>query len=307
MSAANKVATTLLVLLCWAVAIASHAQDAVGVEALTGTLKKVRTTGAITIGFRDASIPFSYLGPGRRPIGYSIDLCLAIVEQIKTELGIDALAVKYLPVNPQTRIPAVVEGAIDLECGSTTNNTERQKQVAFSPIFFVSGTKVMVKRGSKFRSYRDLKGHSVAVTEGTTNEAALNAVNAKERLGITVVPFRDHDQSFAALTAGKVDAWASDDALLYAQAAESANPRGYSVLDDYLSYDPYGVMFRKNDPAFAALVRRTFEQLAESRELSRLYDQWFRHKLPSGRTLGLAMSPQLESIFESLGQPTATE
>ena len=264
-------------------------------------------TGAITIGFRDASVPFSYLGPGRRPIGYSIDLCLAIVDQVKTELGNDAIAVKYLPVNPQTRIPMVAEGAVDLECGSTTNNAERAKSVAFSPIFFVSGTKLMVKRGGKVRSYRDLKGRSVAVTEGTTNEAALNAVNAKEKLGINVVPFRDHDQAFAALAAGKVDAWAADDGLLYAQAAESANPRGYSVLDEYLSYDPYGIMFRKNDPAFAALVRRTFEQLAASRELSRLYDQWFLHNLPSGRALGIAMSPQLESIFESFGQSTATD
>ena len=308
MNALRKATGTLAVLLCWALfASTAHTQDAAGIEALTGTLERVRSNGAITIGFRDASVPFSYLGPGRKPIGYSIDLCLAVVEQIKAELGTDAIAVRYLPVNPQTRIPMVVDGAVDLECGSTTNNAERQKQVAFSPIFFVSGTKLMVKRGSRFRSYRDLKGHAVAVTEGTTNEAALRAVNSKEGLGIDVVPFRDHDQSFAALAAGKVDAWASDDALLYAQAAESANPRGYSVLNDYLSYDPYGVMFRKNDPAFAALVRRTFEQLAESRELSRLYDQWFLHKLPSGRTLGIAISPQLESIFESFGQPTATE
>ena len=308
MSAASAVARTLFALLGWAAFAAGvNAQDAAGVEALSGTLKKIRSTGAITIGFRDASVPFSYLGPGRKPIGYSIDICLAIVEQIKAELGTDAITVKYLPVNPQTRIPMVVDGTVDLECGSTTNNTERQKQVAFSPIYFVSGTRLMVKRGSKFRSYRDLKGHSVAVTEGTTNEAALDAVNSREGLGIDVVAFRDHDQSFAALAAGRVDAWASDDALLYAQAAESANPRGYAVLGDYLSYDPYGIMFRKNDPAFATLVRRTFEQLAESRELSRLYDQWFLHKLPSGRTLGIAMSPQLESIFESLGQLTATE
>jgi glutamate/aspartate transport system substrate-binding protein len=308
MNEARKATKMLLVLLGWmSFATAALAQDSAGVEVLTGTLKKVRANGAITLGFRDASIPFSYLGPGRKPIGYSIDLCLAIVEEVKAELGIDAIAVKYLPVNPQTRIAMVVDGAIDLECGSTTNNIERQKQVAFSPIFFVSGTKVMVKRGSKYRSYRDLKGRPVAVTEGTTNEAAINAVNSKEGLGMKVVAFRDHDQAFAALEAGKVDAWASDDVLLYAQAAESANPRGYSVLDDYISYDPYGLMFRKNDPAFAALVRRTFEELAQSRQLSRLYHQWFQHKLPSGRTLGLAMSPQLESIFEALGQPTGTE
>jgi len=283
---------------------AAHAQDAAGVERLSGTLAKIRTSGLVTIGYRDASVPFSYLGPGRAPIGYSIDICLAIVDAIRAELSNDAIQVKYFPVNSQTRIPLVVDGTVDLECGSTTNNLERQKQVAFSPIFFVSGTKVMVKRASKYRSYRDLRGRAVAVTEGTTNEAAIKAVNAKEGLAIKVSEFRDHDQSFAALAAGKVDAWAGDDALLYAQAAESATPRDFAVLPEYLSYDPYGIMFRRNDPAFAALVKRTFEELAESRELARLYEQWFLRKLPSGRTLGIQMSPQLESILEAMGQPT---
>jgi len=305
MSRAGKLVFAILVACASSIGTtSSFAQDAVGVEQLTGTLKKIRTTGAVTIGFRDASVPFSYVGPGRKPIGYSIDLCLAIVDAIKAELGVDDLQVKYLPVNPQTRIPMVVDGTVDLECGSTTNNTERQKQVAFSPIFFVSGTKLLVKRGSRFKTYRDLKGRSVAVTEGTTNEAAINAINARENLGIKTVLFRDHDQSFAALAAGKVDAWAGDDALLYAQAGESANPRDFYVLGDYLSYDPYGIMFRRNDPAFAALIKRTFEQLAESRELARIYEQWFLRKLPSGRRLGIEMSPQLESIFEAMGQPT---
>ncbi len=283
---------------------ATHAQDAAGVERLSGTLAKIRASGFVTIGYRDASVPFSYLGPGRTPIGYSIDICLAVVDAIRAELSNAAIQVKYFPVNSQTRIPLVVDGTIDLECGSTTNNLERQRQVAFSPIFFVSGTKVMVKRASKLRSYRDLRGRTVAVTEGTTNEAAIRAVNAKEGLAIKIVQFRDHDQSFAALAAGKVDAWAGDDALLYAQAAESATPRDFAVLAEYLSYDPYGIMFRRDDPAFAALVKRTFDELAESRELARLYDQWFLRKLPSGRTLGIHMSPQLESIFEAMGQPT---
>ena len=295
-----------LVIACIAmfVATTAGAQDAVGVERLTGTLAKIRQSGAVTLGFRDASPPFSYLGPGRKPSGYSIDLCLAIVDEIRAELGTDAIAVKYLPVNAQTRIPMVADGAVDLECGSTTNNLERQKQVAFSPIFFVSGTKLMVKRGAKFRSYRDFRGRSIAVTEGTTNEAAIKALDTRESLGIELVLFRDHDQSFAALAGGKVDAWAGDDALLYAQAAESGHPRDFTVLSEYLSYDPSGIMFRRNDPAFAAVVKRTFERLAESRELARIYEQWFLHKLPSGRTLGIQMSPQLESIFEALGQPT---
>ena len=300
-----KRTATVLVAFAWALlASLASAQDAIGVERLSGTLAKIRASGAVTLGYRDASIPFSYLNPARKPIGYSIDLCLAIVDDIKTALGNDNVQIKYFPVNSQTRIPLVVSGTIDLECGSTTNNTERQREVAFSPIFFVSGTKLMVKRGTPFKSYRDLKGKSIAVVEGTTNETAMKSIDAKEKLALKLVQFRDHDQAFAALVGGKVDAWAGDDALLYAQAAEAGRSRDFAVLPQYLSYDPYGLMFRKNDPAFEQLVKRAFENLAESRELARIYDQWFLHKLPSGHTLGLAMSPQLQSIFESLGQPT---
>lgn len=280
------------------------AQEAAGADRLSGRLARIRSTGTVTIGYRDASIPFSYIGPGRTPIGYSIDICLAIVQEIKEELGDDALEVNYLPVNPSTRIPLVVGGMVDLECGSTTNNTERQKEVAFSPVLFVSGTKVMVKRGTPYRSYRDLAGRTVAVTEGTTNETAIKSINAREKLGIRTVAFQDHDQSFMALAAGRVDGWAGDDVLLYAQAAESGHARDYAVLPDYLSYDPYGIMFARDDPALAAVVKRTFDKLAETRELARLYEQWFLRRLPSGRTLGISMSPQLESIFEAMGQPT---
>jgi len=308
MTRASKAMWTVLLACLSAVFVTtSHAQDAVGVEKLTGTLAKIRSTGSVTIGYRDASIPFSYLGPGRRPIGYSIDLCLAIVDEIKAELGTDTIQVKYFPVNSQTRIPLVVDGTVDLECGSTTNNLERQKQVAFSPIFFVSGTKLMIKRGAKFRSYRDLKEHTVAVTEGTTNEAAIKAVNAREGLGIKVVEFRDHDQSFAALASGKVDAWAGDDALLYAQAAESKNPGDFVVLGDYLSYDPYGIMFRKNDSQLAAVVTATLHSLAASRELEQTYDKWFLRQLPTGQRLNLPMSAQLAEVIRIMGDDSGTQ
>ncbi len=285
-------------------ATATWGQDAVGVERLSGTLKKIKGAGAVTIGFRDASVPFSYLSAARQPIGYSIDLCLALVEAIKAELGLDEIAVKYLPVNPQTRIPLVADGTVDLECGQTTNNAERRKLVSFSPIIFVSGTKLLVKRSSKLKSYRELANRTVAVTEGTTNETAIKSLNAKEGLKITLLPVRENDQAFQAVDTARADAWAGDDVVLYAMAAEARNPREFSVLGEYLSYDPYGIMYRKDDPAFDALVKRTFESLAESRELARIYEQWFLRKLPSGKTLGIAMSPQLKSIFESMGQPT---
>ena len=278
------------------------AQDSVGVERLSGTLKKIKDTHAVTIGFRDASVPFSYLNSSRRPIGYTIDLCLAVVDAIKEELGLADIDVKYLPVNPATRIPLVADGTVDLECGQTTKNPERQKLVSFSPIIFVSGTKLLVKRSSKHKSYRDLKNRTVAVTEGTTNEAALKSLNGKLGLNMNILPVRENDQAFAAVESGKADAWAGDDAVLYATAAEAGNARDFTVLDEFLSYDPYGIMYRKNDPALDALVKRTFERLAGERELARIYEQWFIRKLPSGKTLGIAMSPQLESIFETMGQ-----
>jgi glutamate/aspartate transport system substrate-binding protein len=285
-------------------ASSAQAQDAVGVEKLTGTLQKIDATKTIAIGYRDASVPFSYLSAVRQPIGYSIDICLAIVDDIRTALGDDSIQVKYALVDTQTRIPAVVDGTIDLECGTTTNNAERRKQVAFSPITFVSGTKLLVKRSSKLKSYRDLKGRSVAVTPASTNEAAIKTLNARQGLNIAIDVVPGNAQAFEALQAGQVEAWAGDDAMLYATAAESKRPADFSVLDEFISYDPYGIMYRKDDPALDALVKRTFERLAETGELARIYSQWFLRKLPSGRTLGLAMSPQLESIFESLGQPT---
>ncbi|HXX84598.1 MAG TPA: amino acid ABC transporter substrate-binding protein [Casimicrobiaceae bacterium] len=285
-------------------ATAALAQDAEGITQLTGTLKKIKANKTIVIGYRDASVPFSYLNPAGQPIGYSIDICKEIVEDIRAELGDDTIQVKYAPVDTQTRIPSVVDGTVDLECGTTTNNTERQKQVAFSPIIFVSGTKLAVKRSSKFRSYRDLKGRTVAVTPASTNEAAIKALNNKQGLNIAIKVVPGNAQAFEAVAAGQADAWAGDDAVLFAAIAESKNPREFMVLDEFVSYDPYGLMFRKNDPDFGALVKRTFERLAEARELARIYEQWFQRRLPSGRTLGIEMSPQLESIFESLGQPT---
>ena len=287
-----------------AIATAASAQDSAGVEQLSGTLKKIKTTRTVAIGYRDASVPFSYLSAARQPIGYSIDICTEIVEDIRGELGDDTIQVKYVAVDTQTRIPRVVDGTIDLECGTTTNNAERRKQVAFSPITFVSGTKLLVKRSSKLRSYRDLKGRTVAVTPASTNEAAIKSLNAKEGLNIAILVVPGNPQAFEAVDTGKADAWAGDDAVLFATVAELKNPRDFSVLDEFLSYDPYGIMYRKNDPALDALVKHTFERLAETRELARIYEQWFLRKLPSGRTLGISMSPQLEGIFEALGQPT---
>jgi ABC-type amino acid transport substrate-binding protein len=272
-------------------------------QELTGTLKKIKDTGSVTLGYRESSLPFSYLNPARRPIGYSIDLCLEIVEEVKEALGLEDVTVKFVPVTPENRIDMVAGGKVDLECGSTTNNLERQKRVAFSPIIFVSGTKFMVRRPTKARSYLDLKGLTVAVTAGTTNQQAMKTLSDKRNLGLRFVVAKDHAQAFALLERSKADAFATDDVLLYGLIARSGRAREFQVVGDFLSYDPYGIMFRKNDPDFDAVVKDTFERLATSREIEQLYNKWFIAKLPTGERLNLAMSAQLRSIFEVLGLP----
>jgi glutamate/aspartate transport system substrate-binding protein len=279
------------------------AVTAASAQELTGTLKKVRASGTITLGYRESSIPFSYLNSSGAPVGYSIDLCGEVVEDLAAELDGTAVAIKYKAVTSETRIPALTAGEIDLECGSTTSNFERKKLVAFSPVFFVSGTKLLVKRGSPIASYRDLRGKTVAVTAGTTNQAAVKALSDKQGLNIGFVIGRDHADSFALLAGGRADAFATDDVLLYGLIATNKDAADYHVVGEYLSYDPYGLMFRKDDPEFAAVVERTFARLAESRGLVELYDKWFHRRLPSGGRLDIPMSPQLEELFRVMGVP----
>jgi glutamate/aspartate transport system substrate-binding protein len=268
---------------------------------LTGTLAKVRSSGTIALGYRDASIPFSYLNARNQPIGYSIELCKALVSSIEDAVN-KSLTIRWVPVTSDNRIDAVVSGNVDLECGSTTSNLERQQRVAFSPIIFVAGTKVMVKRGSPIRSFRDLAGKKVAVTAGTTNEKALRDLDARFKLGIQLLVVPDHAQGFALVASGRADAFATDDVLLYGLIAENAGKGGqYDVVGDYLSYDPYGIMFRKDDPQLAQVVKSTFEELAVDGEITRQYKRWFLRPLPSGVSLNLPMSQQLQTIIDAIG------
>ena len=271
-------------------------------QELVGTLKHVRETGSLTLGYRASSIPFSYRDSHGEPIGYSIDLCGEIVDEVSNALGIE-VTVKYKEVTAESRIPALLAGEIDLECGSTTQNFERKKQVAFSPVFFVSGTKLLVRKDSAITSYLDLRDKTVVVTAGTTNEAAIRSISDKQKLGIKLVIGKDHDESFAILAAGKADAFATDDVLLYGLVATTKTAAEYQVVGDFLSYDPYGLMFRKNDPDFAEIVDRTFARLAEDREIVQLYNKWFLTRLPGGERLNLPISPQLEEFFRVLGVP----
>jgi glutamate/aspartate transport system substrate-binding protein len=272
-------------------------------QELTGTLKKIKDSKTVTLGYRESSIPFSYVNKVGEPIGYSIDLCNAVVDEVSKELEGVEIAVKYKKVTAETRIPAVQSGEVDLECGSTTANFERKKEVAFSPIFFVAGTKLLVPRSSGISSYLDLRDKAVVVTAGTTNEAAVRAISDKQHLGIKFLVGTDHAESFAMLKEGKADAFATDDVLLYGLVATARSGDQYHVVGEYLSYDPYGLMYRKDDPDFAAIVDRTFSRLAQSRELVQLYNKWFQQRLPTGETLDLPMSPQLEEIFRVEGVP----
>lgn len=274
----------------------------VSAEELTGTLKRVKETQIVTIGHRDRSIPFSYLDPRGQPIGYAIELCNEIVDEISAELGVP-LSVRYRLVTSETRIPALLAGEIDLECGSTTSNAERARQVAFSPIYFVSGTKLVVRRNAGIASFRDLGGRRVVATAGTTNEAAAKEILEKQGIKAKLLGGKDHAQSFALLTAGEADAFAVDDVLGYGLIAMARVQNSYHVVGDFLSYDPYGLMYRKGDPQLAAMVDRRFAKLASSRELRFLYEKWFLRRLPTGERLNIPISPQLAGLFQALGLP----
>jgi glutamate/aspartate transport system substrate-binding protein len=272
-------------------------------QELTGTLKKIKDSRTVTLGYRASSIPFSYLNKLREPIGYSIDLCNEAVKETANELEGVEIGISYKLVRAETRIAAVSSGEIDLECGSTTANFERKKQVAFSPIYFIAGTKLLVARNSGITSYRDLRDKTVVVTAGTTNEEAVRAISEKQHLAIKFLVGKDHAESFVILKEGKADAFATDDVLLYGLIATTGSADQYHVVGEYLSYDPYGLMYRKDDPDFADVVDRTFSRLAQSRELVQLYNKWFQQRLPTGETLDLPMSPQLEEIFRVEGVP----
>ena len=278
---------------------AALGQDDAAPVVLTGALAKARTTGAVTIAFRESSIPFSFLSPRKEPIGYSIELCRKLVEAIGEAVGKE-LAIKWVAVTSETRIDAIVSGRADLECGSTTDNLERRKLVSFSPTIFVAGTKLLVRRGSPIKSFRDLGGRTVIVTAGTTNEKAMQEIARRFKLDFKLAAARDHADSYAQLEAGRADAFATDDVLLYGLIAQHKAQKKFQVVGEFLSYDPYGVMFRRDDAQLAALVKQAFHDLAEDGEVERQYKRWFLRRLPSGESVDLPMSPQLETLIRAM-------
>ena len=283
---------------CCLLATAAAAQS--DGEGLGPTLAAIKSRHAVRLGYRESSPPFSFLDQANRPIGYSLELCQAVVEEIAAAVDDPDLKIEYVKVTSDDRIPAVVQGKIDLECGSTTANAERSKQVAFSPLMFVAGTKLMVPKDSAISAPKDLQGKTVVVTKGTTNEQAMHALDKKFNLGLKIVTAGDHEQSYQMLADGKVDAFATDDILLYGLIARHKSQDKFKVTGDYLSYDPYGIMFRKGEPQLKEIVERAFRKLGTNHDLVPLYNKWFVARLPTGERMNVAISPQLEDAFKAL-------
>src|SRR6266436_6699294 len=293
-------------LLLAACLLATPASAQTASEGLSPTLANIKKTHVVRLGYRESSPPFSFLDHSNRPIGYSLELCEAIVDEIGVEVDDSNLKIEYVKVTSDDRIPAVTQNKIDLECGSTTANAERARQVAFSPLMFVAGTKLMVPKASGISSATDLKGKTVVVTKGTTNEQAMHSVDKKFSLGLNIVAAPDHEQSYQMLVDGKADAFATDDILLYGLIARHKSQDKFKVTGEYLSYDPYGIMFRKGEPQLTAVVERTFRKLGSNRDLIPLYNKWFVSRLPTGERLNVAISPQLEEAFKVLNDTEGT-
>ncbi len=274
-------------------------------EGLSPTLAAIKNSHVVHLGYRESSPPFSFLDQANRPIGYSLELCEAVVDEIGAEVDDPNLKIEYVKVTSDDRIQAVLQNKIDLECGSTTANAERGKQVAFSPLMFVAGTKLMVPKTSGVQSVTDLKGKTVVVTKGTTNEQAMHNADKKFSLGLNIITAGDHEQSYQMLVDGKADAFATDDILLYGLIVRHKSQDKFRVTGDYLSYDPYGIMFRKGDPQLSAVVDRAFRKLGSNHDLIPLYNKWFVARLPTGERMNVPISPQLEDAFRAMDDSPA--
>jgi len=266
---------------------------------LAGTLLKARTSGSLTLGVRDSAFPFAFARDGKS-LGYSVDLCKGVVAEIARELQ-TPVAIAYAPVTASDRFDAVASGRVDIECGSTTENVERRKQAAFSPLIFIAGVKLMTRADSSVRSLRDLAGKTLIVAAGTTSETAMRAMNDKYKLGATITSAASYDEAYDALVQGRGDALAADDILLNGLIASRHGQGAVQIVGDFLTYEPYGLMFRKDDPQMVAAVTHAFAAMAADGELMATYRAWFLSPTPTGENLGLPMSVQLSEAFRAMG------
>ena len=264
-----------------------------------GTLEKVKSQGFITIAHRDASIPFSYYDANQKPVGYAMDLCMKVVDAVKKKLNMPKLEVKYQLVTSANRIPLIANGTADLECGSTTNNLERQQQVAFGYTYFVTGNRWISKKSAHLAdSLQELKGKTVVSTAGTSNIKEITEVNNKDNLGMNIISANGHPEAFQMVETGRAAAFVMDDILLYSLQASSRNPKEFEISKISLSAQPYGMMMRKGDDEFKKLVNDTMAQVYKSGEINKIYAKWFEHPIPPKNiNLKVPMSKELKKVI----------
>ncbi len=264
-----------------------------------GTLKKIKDSGTITIGHRDASIPFSYYDDKQQPVGYAMDLCHRIADAVKSELKMPKLDVKYQLVTSANRIPLMANGTIDLECGSTTNNLERQKQVWFTITHFVTANRWIAKKSANIHKLADLKGKTIVSTAGTTNIKQITEINGQQNLGMNIISANGHPEAFQMVETGRAVAFVMDDILLYSLAAQSRSPKDYDISPEALSVEPYGIMVRKDDAPFKKVVDAAMVQIYKSGEINKIYDKWFLKPVPpKGLNLNVPISAQFKKVIE---------
>jgi glutamate/aspartate transport system substrate-binding protein len=295
--------TIIAALAAFAVALPALAQE--------GTLKKIKDSGSITIGHRDASLPFSYYDDKQQPIGYAMDLCAKIVDAVKAELKMPSIKTNYQLVTSANRIPLMANGTIDLECGSTTNNVARQEQVWFANTHFVTANRWVSKKSAKLKTLQDLKGKTVVSTAGTTNIKQITEINAAQNLGMNIISANGHPEAFQMVETGRAVAFVMDDILLAGLAAQSRSPKDYEISSVALSVEPYGIMVRKDDKAFKDLADKALSQVYKSGEINAIYAKWFQKPVPPKNVnLNLPMSPALKKVMAnptSSGDPKAYE
>jgi glutamate/aspartate transport system substrate-binding protein len=289
-----KLKSLLLAAACSAVTAPVAAQE------LTGTLKKIKDTNTIVVGHRESSIPFSYYDDKQQVVGYAMDLCVKVVDAVKKQLNLPDLQVKLNPVTSQTRIPLMTNGTIDMECGSTTNSIERQKQVAFSVAYYVTEIRMVTKANSGIKSLSDLNGKAVVTTTGTTSDRLIREHEKGQHIDVKNVYGKDHAESFLMVETDRAAAFVMDDILLAGLVANSKNPKDYVIVGETLRVEPYGVMMRKDDPQFKKLVDDTLSGLMKSGEAEKLYNKWFMSPIPpKGANLNLPVSPKLREAFQN--------
>jgi glutamate/aspartate transport system substrate-binding protein len=271
---------------------------ALSAQELTGTLKKAKDTGSFTLGYRESSIPFSYLDDKQQPIGYAMDLCMKVFEAVKAELKMPNLKLGLQSVSSSNRIPLLQNGTIDLECGSTTNSTDRQKQVSFGPTYFVINVSAAVKKSSGIKSMADLAGKTISTTSGTTAVPLLRQYEKTKNADIKEIYGKDHAESFLLLSQDRVSAFVMDDILLAGQIANAPNPGEYIILPESLRTEPYSMMLRKDDPQFKALVDKTIDGVMTSGEINKIYAKWFTSPIPpKGVNLNFPETPAIKDAF----------